>query len=52
MSVIPTLRRLRQEDHKLEISLGYLVRSCLKKQTNEQTKENNHFGVVVLTISN
>jgi hypothetical protein len=25
MSVIPALRRLRQEDHKVEVSLGYTV---------------------------
>jgi hypothetical protein len=33
MPVIPALRRLRQEDHKTEVSLGYIVRLCLKKQS-------------------
>jgi hypothetical protein len=32
MPEIPTFGRLRQEDHKLEASLGYIVRSCLKKK--------------------
>jgi hypothetical protein len=30
MPVIPVLRRLRQEDLKLETSLGFIVSSCLK----------------------
>jgi hypothetical protein len=37
MPVIPVLRRLRQEDLKLETSVGYMVRHHLKisnKQTN------------------
>jgi hypothetical protein len=28
MPVIPRLRRLRQEDNKFEVSLGYIVRIC------------------------
>jgi hypothetical protein len=33
MPITPTLgvTRLRQEDHKTQASLGYRVRSCLKK---------------------
>jgi hypothetical protein len=30
ISIISTLRRLWQEDHEFEISLGYKVRRCLK----------------------
>jgi hypothetical protein len=30
--VIPALGRLRQEDYKFQVGLGYIVRSCLKKK--------------------
>jgi hypothetical protein len=30
-TVIPALRRLRQEDFRIEASLSYIARSCLKK---------------------
>jgi hypothetical protein len=36
MSVMPALRRLRQEDHKLEAHLGNIVRPCLKKRESER----------------
>jgi hypothetical protein len=36
MQVIPALGRLRQEDHKFEVSLGYVVRLCLKKTNNNK----------------
>jgi hypothetical protein len=35
MSVIPALRRLRQEDLKFQASLGYMVRLCLKNTNNK-----------------
>jgi hypothetical protein len=30
--IIPTLRRLTQEDLEFDSSLGYIVRSCLKRK--------------------
>jgi hypothetical protein len=32
MSAMPALGRLRQEDGEFRASLGYMVRSCLKKR--------------------
>jgi hypothetical protein len=32
MPVIPTLRRLWQEDYEFKASLGYMARPCFKKQ--------------------
>jgi hypothetical protein len=32
MSVIPALRRLRQENHEFGASLGYIVKACLRTQ--------------------
>jgi hypothetical protein len=34
--IIPAVRRQRQEDQAFKASLGYIVRSCLKKQTKVQ----------------
>jgi hypothetical protein len=36
ISVIPTLKRLRQEDLEFKVSLGYVARSCLKKTKTSQ----------------
>jgi hypothetical protein len=44
-SVILALGRLRQEDMEFEISLGYVVRSCLKtKHTNTQIRWKGWMG--------
>jgi hypothetical protein len=32
LTVIPALRRLRQEDYRFEVILGYKVRHCLTKK--------------------
>jgi hypothetical protein len=37
-SVIPALRRLRQEDHEFEASLVYILRSCLQKEKKKMSK--------------
>jgi hypothetical protein len=34
--VIPAFGRLRQEDLKFEVSLGYILRLCLKKSKNNK----------------
>jgi hypothetical protein len=36
--VILALRKLRQENHKFKVSLGYVVRSCLKKKKDKSVK--------------
>jgi hypothetical protein len=36
MPVIPALRRQRLEDQKLEASLDYIARLCLKKQRGKK----------------
>jgi hypothetical protein len=38
-SANPALRRLRQEDGKFEANLGYIVRSCLKRERKEGRRE-------------
>jgi hypothetical protein len=42
MSIIPALGRLRQEDHELEASLGYIVRPCLKKRKRKKSEQIIH----------
>jgi hypothetical protein len=32
MPIIAAFRRLRQEGHKFKVSLGYIVRPCLKRK--------------------
>jgi hypothetical protein len=43
MPAIPVLDRLRQEDHRLEASLAYIVRTYTKKQ-NEEGREGRGGG--------
>jgi hypothetical protein len=35
--LIPALRKLRQEDKKLEDNLGYIARFCLKNKTKKKS---------------
>jgi hypothetical protein len=44
MSVIPTLGRLRQEDHEFETNLGYIARTCLKKAKGKERKRIENRG--------
>jgi hypothetical protein len=37
--VIPALRRVRKEDHKFEVNLGYTVRPCLKNRKKEKKRK-------------
>jgi hypothetical protein len=34
--VITALRRLRQEDHEFEVSLGYVVKCCVNKKKRKE----------------
>lgn len=43
-AVIPVLRMLRQEDHKCEDNLGYIVKLCLKGRGGKRV---GHVGVSV-----
>lgn len=40
MPVAPAPRTLRQGDLKLEVSLGCMVRPCLKDKTKQNTNKN------------
>jgi hypothetical protein len=35
----PSMERLRQEDHKFDIRLDYMVKPCLTKQRKKKKKE-------------
>jgi hypothetical protein len=39
LALIPTLGRLRQEDHEFKVNLGYMVRPCLKKRKKRKEKK-------------
>jgi hypothetical protein len=36
MSVVPALRKLKQEDHEIKVSLGYTVSKTNKRQKSLQ----------------
>jgi hypothetical protein len=39
MPIIPILRKLRQEDHEVQASLGSIVRPSPKKKEREREKQ-------------
>jgi hypothetical protein len=39
MSVIPALQRERQEDSEFKVSLGYMLRSCVKKPKRKKREK-------------
>lgn len=39
-TAIPALKRLRQKDHKFEVSLGYPVRTYQKKKKKQKEEGN------------
>jgi hypothetical protein len=41
MTIIPVLRRQRQEDQGLRASLGYIMRHCLKRTKQITFKNSN-----------
>jgi hypothetical protein len=44
-SVISALGRLRQEDHKFKASLGYIVRSWLKKKKKKTSNSSGPLSI-------
>jgi hypothetical protein len=51
MPTIPVLRRLSQEYHEFESTLGYIVKSCLK-QTNDRNRNRKYKIKVVVNTYN
>jgi hypothetical protein len=49
LTVIPALRRLRQEDYRFEVILGYKVRHCLTKK--KFSKPNNDMSSLCQFVS-
>jgi hypothetical protein len=54
MPVIPALGRLKQKDHKFEVSLGYIVRLSLiqNRKTQNKTKHTHTQTLNTSTLPN
>jgi hypothetical protein len=44
MPIIPIPRRLRQKNHELEASQGYIAIPCLNKNNNNYSNNNNNYN--------
>jgi hypothetical protein len=42
MPVIPALKRLRQRNQEFKVTLGYIVRPCLRQTERDRDRERGH----------